>query len=95
MTKKELLHQYRIKYGWEMPTKKLARIAYNENSILFPNLEAVRLGLMRLEGKGMSTRYKPITNMPTRPKNPYNIPQIDRDWETVWNFHYRQYEQVF
>ena len=75
MTKKELLTQYRQKYGWEIPTKKLARIVYKENSILFPNLEAVRLGIMRLEGKGMSKRYKPITNMPNRPTNPYNIPQ--------------------
>lgn len=68
--------EYREKYGWEMNTKKLARIMYKAENLLFSNEENARLTLMRLEGKGLTgTGFKPTKVIPERPKNPYNLPE--------------------
>ena len=32
-TKADLCFEYREKFGWDMPTLKLARIIYNDNKI--------------------------------------------------------------
>jgi predicted phosphodiesterase len=80
MTKVKLALEYREKYGWDMPTLKLARIIYKENPLLFPTLDSVRSSLRGLEGKGGSHATKHI-DIPERPKNPYNLPQSD---ETIY-----------
>ena len=79
MNKSDLAREYREKYGWEMPTLKLARIMYADNNLLFSNLEAARICLRYIEGKhGAKTRtFKTIIQMPERPKNPYKLPDSD------------------
>ena len=48
MNKTELLKEYRRK-NMDMPTRKLSRIIYNENPLLFKNVEYVRTQLIKLE----------------------------------------------
>jgi predicted phosphodiesterase len=77
---KKLCLSYREKYGWEMPTLKLARIVYLENKETFNSLETVRAALRRLEGKGGG--YQVISkDVPERSKNPYKLPESE---ETVY-----------
>jgi len=42
MTKKALCKEYRVRYGNDMPTLKLARIIYAENKLLFSSLDSIR-----------------------------------------------------
>ena len=51
MTQANIAREYRNKYGMEMPTLKLARIMYNENKIVFKDLERARDALRGIEGK--------------------------------------------
>jgi len=76
MTKIKLCAEYREKYGWEMPSLKLARIIYKDNPLLFTNVDTIRSFLRGLEGK-MQNRVKIFNKMPERPKNPYNLPESD------------------
>lgn len=76
MTKKEIALQYREKYGWEMPTLKLARILYNENKLLFRDLEHARSILRYIEGKSSRNKNK-VVEIPNRSTNPYNLPKSD------------------
>ena len=76
MTKVELCNQYREKYGWEMPTLKLARIVYKENPLLFSTVDTARTVLRSLEGKG-SKRIVVRKEIEERPKNPYHLPESD------------------
>jgi predicted phosphodiesterase len=76
MTKRELALQYREKYGWEMPSLKLARIIYAENKLLFSTVDSVRITLRSLEGKAAKTSPK-VKDVDERPKNPYNLPKSD------------------
>lgn len=70
-----LARKYREKYGWEMPTLKLARIMYNENKASFTSVHTARMNLARLEGKcGSETKLKEV---PERVKNPYKLPESD------------------
>jgi hypothetical protein len=75
--------QYRDKYGMEMPTKKLARIMYNENNLLFTNVESARGTLRLIEGKSSQGKngsgVKVTHPYPERPKNPYNLPESDEE----------------
>jgi predicted phosphodiesterase len=73
-----LAKQYREKYGWDMPSAKLARILYNENKLSFSNLTSARINLLRLEGKS-GAKGKPgvVMEIPERPKNPYKLPESD------------------
>lgn len=50
-TKTNLARQYRDKWGMSMATKALARIMYNENNLIFTNLEDARSTLRAIEGK--------------------------------------------
>jgi len=80
--KKKLLIGYREKYGWDMPTNKLARIIYEENKLLYSSKESIRLTLSRIEGKRTTnTNYKNIIQIPNRVYNPYNLPASE---ETVY-----------
>jgi hypothetical protein len=82
MNKGDIAREAREKYGWEMPTLKLARIIYAENKLIYTNLEDARKVLRGIEGKagkGESGRYRmtapaEIQNTP-RPRNPYNLPE--------------------
>ena len=73
MTKPQIALEYREKYGWEMPTLKLARIIYNDNPLLFKHLEDARGVLRGVEGKKSNTN-KVYKEIPERPKNPYHLP---------------------
>jgi len=78
MTKAKLAKDYRDKYGWDMPTLKLSRIMFNDNPLLFSNIDNARQTLRSIENKmGKSNNYKIIKEMPERPKNPYNLPESD------------------
>lgn len=81
MSKVNIARAYRDKFGMEMPTLKLARIMYNDNKLLFKDVESARLSLRGIEGKmGNSNRHcrpKVTHAAPERPKNPYNLPQSD------------------
>lgn len=78
-TKIGLAREFRAKYGWEMPTLKLARIMYNQNKLTLKDVEDARMNLRRIEGK--SSNYKAILESKNyagdRPKNPYNLPKSD------------------
>ena len=76
MNKSKLCADYREKYGWDMPTLKLARIIFKDNPLLFRDVEAVRLKLRGIEGKS-DNRVGVRKVVPERPKNPYNLPQSD------------------
>jgi predicted phosphodiesterase len=76
MTKTKLCAEYREKYGWDMPTLKLARIIYQDNPLLFNSLDTARTALRSIEGKsGARTTIR--KDVDARPKNPYNLPQSD------------------
>jgi predicted phosphodiesterase len=70
--------EYRKRYGWDMPTLKLARIMYQENKESFADLEDARSALRYIEGKaGKKDHFTPTKHMPDRPRNPYAIPESD------------------
>jgi len=78
MKKVDIAREYREKYGWDMPTLKLARLMYIENPLLFSGLEHARGKLRAIESKqGKEQRYKTNKVIPDRPKNPYNLPESD------------------
>lgn len=74
MKKSKIAKEYREKYGWDMPTLKLARILYKENNILFTNLEDARSALKYIEGKSSRSQMK---TYPDRPRNPYHLPESE------------------
>lgn len=80
-TKANLCSEYREKYGWDMPTLKLARIIYNDNKLLFQNVERVRDVLRGIEGKRGKSNRKIVKQVENRPLNPYNLPSSD---ETIY-----------
>ena len=81
-TKADLCNDYREQYGWEMPSLKLARIIYNDNKMLFNNIESIRSTLRSIEGKnGKTNNYKIRKEIDHRPLNPYNLPSSD---ETIY-----------
>jgi len=83
VTKAGIARAYRDKYGMKMPTLKLARIMYNENSLAFKDTEDARRFLRGIEGKAGNNnkRIKPTHKHPERPRNPYNLPESD---ETIY-----------
>lgn len=79
MNKTETAKQYRVTYGDDMPTLKLARIMYRENNLLFKDVEDARGRLRYIEGKygkqpSGKTQYP---KSPDRQRNPYNLPASD------------------
>jgi len=77
--------KYRDQYGMEMPSRKLARIMYNENKLLFKDEEAARRTLRWIEGKvgkrdrDGSVRKSKYFMAEERPKNPYKLPESDEE----------------
>lgn len=82
MTKSKVAREYRAKFP-DYPSLKLARIMYEENSLLFKDIEDARSRLRYIEGKmGEKKRYKSITSSEffkeeDRSRNPYNLPASD------------------
>jgi predicted phosphodiesterase len=78
MNKRQLARDYRAKYGWEMPTSKLARIIYEENKLLFNKVENVRTTLREIEHKGGKKNMSSMDiKRDNRPINPYKLPESE------------------
>ena len=80
MKKSELARNYRLHYGVEMPTKKLSRILYNENKLIYTSVEDARSALRYIEGKSGPINRKKLGDKSflineERVKNPYNLPE--------------------
>lgn len=81
MTKADMARKYRDEYGMEMTQRKLARIMYAENKLLFSSEEEARTYIRGIEGKCGKMRMKVTHPYPERPKNPYNLPASDEiEW---------------
>ncbi|CAB5218566.1 MPP_superfamily domain containing protein [uncultured Caudovirales phage] len=80
MQKSKIAREYRKKYP-NYPTLKLARVIYNDNNLLFKDVEDARSVLRYLEGKkGKDNLRKTVVasefyKEESRPKNPYNLPE--------------------
>jgi len=77
--KTDLCRKYR-RENPDMPTLKLARIMFEDNPLLFKDIEDARYYLRRIEGKTGKTKMKKDTNefhIEERPRNPYNLPESD------------------
>jgi len=62
-----------------MPTLKLARIMYHECPTAFNDVEHARTFLRRIENKmGKNNTNIKRTDIPDRPRNPYNLPESDK-----------------
>ena len=73
-----IARKYREQYGWNMPTHKLAKIMYKDNSLAFINVESARETLRYIEGKkGAARKNKKTVSIPDRPQNPYKLPESD------------------
>jgi predicted phosphodiesterase len=80
--KSDIARNLRKKFP-EMPTLKLARILYNDNKLLFKDVEDARSVIRYIEGKnGKKSKIK--LNVETeyyraepRPMNPYSLPDTD------------------
>jgi predicted phosphodiesterase len=90
-TKADIARTYRDEHGMEMPTLKLARIMYNENKLVFKDVEDARSSLRAIEGKA-KVGLKVTHPYPERPKNPYNLPESDA--ETFEPFVMPYYERI-
>jgi predicted phosphodiesterase len=72
--------EYREKYGWDMPSLKLARIMFKDNELLFKNVEEARTYLRGIEGKSWISKgavSKKALKPPDRPRNPFKLPESD------------------
>jgi len=77
--KTDLCRKYR-RENPDMPTSKLARIVYNDNPLLYKNVEDARYWLRRIEGKTGTIKMKKDIqefHIEERPRNPYNLPETD------------------
>ena len=82
MNKTTIAKSYREKYGMQMPSLKLARIMYNENKLVFKDVENARSALRLLEGK-KGVKNRKIKTSPefrlseNRVYNPYMLPESE------------------
>jgi predicted phosphodiesterase len=81
MNKAVISRSYREKYP-NYPTLKLARIMYEDNKLLFKNVDSARGSLRYIEGKQGDEKRKKVANSPfvlaePRPYNPYNLPESE------------------
>jgi predicted phosphodiesterase len=75
MTKIDVVREYRTKYP-SYPSKKLARIIYSREGLLFTSEETIRKMIGKIEGKG-DNKTKATHECATRPYNPYKLPESD------------------
>lgn len=78
MDKSKIAREYRAKYGWDVPTHRLADIIHSENPI-FTSKENAREALRYIEGKKGDKRRK-FGMRPDikREMNPYKLPEFDK-----------------
>lgn len=76
-SKANVAEEYRKKFGWEMPTLKLARIMQKENPLLFNTVERSRDTLRAIEGKHGKNGDRVRKVVEERPRNPYNLPKSE------------------
>ena len=75
--------EYRKKFGWELPSRTLARIMSADLPEIFCNIEQARAYLRSLEGKSNSIKKMrkeireqvPASALKARPLNPYALPK--------------------
>jgi hypothetical protein len=67
--------KYREKYGWEMPTLKLARIMHKETAPMFQSVEYARERLRYIEGKSCKKDMPTHKNIPNRPLTKVLLPR--------------------
>lgn len=82
MTKAAIARKYRDEHGMAMATRKLARIMYSENNLVFKDEEQARFYLRAIEGKTgkVSTSRVAVTHeAEVRPMNPYNLPKSEAE----------------
>lgn len=98
--KSDTARAYRKKYGKEMPTRKLARIIYNENKALYKDVEDVRNRLKYIEGKSgiklktaMGKSGGEFVMDESRPYNPYKLP--DSEAKEIEPFVLKGHKKVF
>lgn len=77
-SKSDILREYRKKFP-AMPTKKLARIVYADNTLTFSNLENTYCLLRYIEGKSGAKQREKVKNTEfymkeNRSYNPYKLP---------------------
>lgn len=81
MSKTETARDYRLKYGDDTPIRKLSRIMYRENRLLFKDEEEARSFIRYIErGRGRGSgknRLLGTARDQQRPINPYKIPQSE------------------
>jgi hypothetical protein len=79
ISKVDVARNYRDEHGPEMPTLKLARIMYGQNSLLFKDVEDARnSSCEELKVKReRQRRYKITHAVPVRSLNPYKLPDSD------------------
>jgi predicted phosphodiesterase len=81
--KSNLCREYRERYP-DLSTLKLARIIYQENNLLFKDVEDARSRLRYIEGKTGSKHRKAVQSTKfymkeARSKNPYNLPESHQE----------------
>lgn len=81
MTSTQIAREYRLKYP-KFPTKKLARIMYDEHPLSFKDVEDARHRLRYIEGKAGNKNRKNVQKTEffkeeSRPYNPYQLPESD------------------
>jgi predicted phosphodiesterase len=81
-SKGNIVREYRLKYGMDMPTLTLAKLIYNENKELFISVDNARTLLRYYEGKHGSrnkkyTKDKSLFMEGERSKNPWKLPESD------------------
>lgn len=79
MTKADIARKFRKEYGMEMPIRKLARIMYDKEKLIFKDCEEARYNLRRIEGKTGSngkdfSKKTEFFMAEQRAANPYNLP---------------------
>jgi predicted phosphodiesterase len=83
-TKLSIAKEFRLKYGAEMPTAKLARIMYEECPECFTNIEHARTTLRMIEGKlgekkRIQVKDKSLYIKEDRTFSPYALPKSDEE----------------
>lgn len=87
ISKAGIAREYRVKYGMDMPTRKLSRIMYSENNLTFKNIDDARTVIQKIEGKAGGKSHKASSKNTQfykpehRPENPYELPKSD---ETIY-----------
>lgn len=75
-----ICREYRQRYGWDMPTLKLARMIYRDLPAEFKDVESIRTMLRGIENKrGKNNRTLKREDIPPRPRNPYNLPDSAKE----------------